>query len=213
MDYTRYYAGRSAHSTKSCFDKVFVLNAIMEKQTKEASEPPPLWPHPPRVTYDSILLLPPDSILTALDENLLDIMLPNDKLVAIAGWNDDKELNSNSGVIVFNLQHRHADAVTKLWWEMALPMEVTCGANNDLGMLVTAIASVMDPNENLEDLIQPLGETSDGFVGKRLIKCIPPSVPGSRSALLSTHVQESRETLQQTGDAVCYRFYPKCEVL
>lgn len=219
VDFTTYYSGRRVHSPKACFDKVFVLDTIIQKQIKKANELPPLWPHSLRVSYDSIMLLPPDSIITELDKNLLNTILPKDKLVAIAGWNDDnsadgkKNLNSNSDIILFNLRHRHADAVTKLWWEMVLPVGVTCGANNDLGMLVTAIAMVMDPDESLDDLIQPLEETSDGFVGQHLIKCIPPSVPDSRSALLSLNIQESQDNLQETADAVCYRFYPKCEVL
>jgi hypothetical protein len=225
IDYTRFNSGRMPYSPKSCFDKVFVLNTLLEQQhnreaaANENNEPPPLlWPHtPPRVRYDSIILLPPDSIVTDLDKDLLDILLPDTKLVAIAGWDDvGKKLttsNSNSDVILFNLQHRHADAVAKLWWEMALPVEITCGANNDLGLLITAIASVMDPTEDLDDLIEPLKENRDGFVGDHLIKCIPPSVPGSRATLLTQNLQQSQAMLQETADAVCYRFYPKCEVL
>jgi hypothetical protein len=212
FDYTSFNSGRMPHSPKSCFDKVFVLNTILEKQNREANEPP-LWPHAPRVRYDSIILLPPDSIVTDLDKDVFDIMLPETKLVAIAGWDDGKKLTSNSDVILFNLQHRHADAVAKLWWEMVLPVEITCGANNDLGLLITAIASVMDPTEDLDDLIEPLKETRDGFVGDHLIKCIPPSVPGSRATLLTNNLQESQAMLQETADSVCYRFYPKCEVL
>jgi hypothetical protein len=213
MDYTRYDSGHSTYSKKSCFDKVLVLNAIMDKQSNEAKDQLPILPDPSRVRYDSIVLLPPDSIVTELDKNMFDLILPKDKLVAIAGWANGGELTSNSDVILFNIQHRHADAVAKLWWEMAEPMEVTCGANNDLEMLITAVAIVMDEFEVLGDLIEPLGETRDGFVSDHLMKSIPPSVPGSRSALLLNNLRQSTATLQETADAVCYRFYPKCEVL
>lgn len=213
MDYANYYSGRASYGSRSCFDKVVVLNSILENQQREAKEPPPLWPHPPRVEYDSIILLQPDSIITDLDKNLVDLLLPRDKLVAIAGWSDGKKVNSYSDVILFNLKHQHADAVAKRWWELVLPVQETCGANNDLEMLIAAIGWVKDDEEDLDKLIEPLVETSDGFVGNHLMKCIAPSVPGSREALLTNNFQESLGILQETADAVCYRFYPKCEVL
>ena len=228
MDYTLYDSDRSLGDTKSCFDKIMVLNTILDKQDRESTDPLPLWPFPPRVKYDALVLLPPDSIVTELDINFLDRLLPQDKLVAIAGWSSDgngeddfmgtrkNRLNSESDIVLFNLRHKHVDAVAKLWWELALPTEVTCGAQNDLGMLVTAIAAVMDPGEDLNDLIEPITESRDGrcFVGRdHLIKCIPPSVPESRSTMLWNSLSESQVALQETADAVCYRFYPKCEVI
>jgi hypothetical protein len=224
MDYVLYDSGRGSRNSKSCFDKVLILNTILDKQEREAKDFPPLWPHGPRVRYDALILLPPDSIVTELDMNLLHLLLPTDKLVAIAGWSSSTDdngqnirnrLDSTSDIVLFNLSHRHSDAVAKLWWDLAFPREVTCGANNDLGMLISAIAEVMEPGEDLTDLIEPLQESGqDGFVGDpHLIKCLPPSVPGSRSTILQSNLPESRKALQETADAVCYRFYPKCDVL
>ena len=233
MDYTLYDSGRSPSNTKSCFDKIFLLNTILDKQDSESkhnnNEPPHMWPFTPRVNYDALIILPPDSIVTELDTNFLDTFLPSDKLVAIAGWSSSNDiddsvtpggrknkLNSASDIVIFNLRHKHVDAVAKVWWELALPRQVTCGAHNDLGMLVTAIASVMDSGEDLSDLIEPIPESDDGrgFVGRdHLIKCIPPSVPESRSTMLMKSLSEYQTTLQETADAVCYRFYPKCEVI
>jgi hypothetical protein len=212
MDYAQFDSGRPTYNLKACFDKVFILNTILDNQNREPTDPLPLWPHAAQVRYDSIILLPPDSIITELDKNLFDLLLPKDKLVAIAGW-DTKELNSNSGILLFNLKHKYADTVAKLWWESVLPAQVTCGANNDLGMLITAIAETMEPDEDLDDLIEPLAATSSGYVGDDLIKCMTPSVPGSRTAILMNNFPEARASVQATADAVCYRFYPKCEVL
>lgn len=213
LDFARYDSGRSSYSPRSCFEKVAVLNAVLDKQSNETSDIISLWSHNPRVQYDSILLLPPDSIVMELDTDIIADMLPHGKLVAIAGWNHHHKLASNSDIVVFNLNHRHAEAVARLWLEMVSPSQVTCGANNDLGMLVTAVATVMEESEDLDDLIEPLSESSDGFIGNRIIKGIPSSVPGPRAALLFSSLQESATVLQQTADSVCYRFYPKCEVL
>jgi hypothetical protein len=213
LDFARYNSGRSSYNPRSCFEKVAVLNAILDKQSNTTSDVVSLWSHNPNVQYDSILLLPPDSIVMELDTNIISDILPQDKLVAIAGWNHNHKLNSNSDVIAFNLNHRHAEAVARLWLEMVSPSQVTCGANNDLGMLVTAVALVMEESEKLDDLIEPLSESKDGFVGNRVIKNIPSSLPGPRSALLTDSLQESSTLLQQTADSVCYRFYPRCEVL
>ena len=212
MDYAQFDTGRPIYNSKACFDKVFVLNTILDDQNREPIDPLPLWPQAARVRYDSMMLLPSDSIVAELDTDVFDLMLPKDKLVAIAGW-DTKDLNSNSGILLFNLQHKYADTVAKLWWELVLPVQVTCGANNDLEMLISAIAETMAPDEDLDDLIEPLAATSSGYVGDHLIKCITPSVPGSRSAILMDNLPESRASVQETADAVCYRFYPKCEVL
>ena len=226
FDFARYDSGRASNNPRACFDKVAVLNAILDKQSNTTtinSDVISFWSHYPRVQYEYILLLPPDSIVMKLDTNIMTDLLPSGKLVAIAGWSSTgshhHELNSNSDVIAFNLHHRHAEAVARLWLEMSLSSssssqsQVTCGANNDLGMLITAVATVMEESEDLDDLIAPLSESQDGFIGNRVIKSIPSTVPGPRTSLLSTSLQESATLLQQTADSVCYRFYPKCEVL
>lgn len=213
LDFARYDAGRSSYSPRACFEKVAVLNAILDRQGNATGDLISLWPHSQRVRYDSILLLPPDAIITELDTNIIADILPSGKLVAIAGWSGHRKLDSNSDVIVFNLRHRHAEAAARAWLEIATPKKVTCGANNDLWMLVNAVAAVMDESEDLDDLIEPIPQTTDGFIGNRVMKSIPASVPGPRTAILFNYLQEYAALLQETADSVCYRFYPKCEVL
>lgn len=213
LDFARYDTGLSSYNPRACFEKVVVLNAILDKQSNSSGDLISMWSHYPRVEYEFILLLPPDSILMELDTDVFKNMLPRRKLAAIAGWNRHHKLVSNSDVIVFNLKHQHAKAVARLWLELVSPPQVTCGASNDLGMLVDSIAAVTDEDEHLDDLIEPLSENEAGVIGNGAIKNIPSSVPGPRMAILSNSIEESAGILQQTADSVCYRFYPKCEVV
>jgi len=49
---------------------------------------------------------------------------------------------------------------------------------------------------------------------QRVIKTVPPPpVPTPRAAALLSNLAEVKMMLQTTADAVCYRYYPKCEVL
>jgi hypothetical protein len=216
VDYVQYYAGRVSYSPKSCFDKVFVLRTLAGKQIEEAKDPPPLWPHPSRVQYDAVLLLPSDAIVMDMDGDIIDVLLPREKLVAIAGWTNSLEkFASISGVVLFNLRHRHAMKVIDLWWTMSQEMCKTCGADNGISALIDAIATVMDPwrGETLDLLIEAIPEHSNGKLGNKIIKCLPSSVPGARSEIFLSNMQQSGEIIHQTADSVCYRFYPKCEVV
>jgi hypothetical protein len=220
MDYVRYDSGHGTVNQISCFDKINVLNIIMDKQRKyetNSSDSSSLssrsWVLPSErvLQYESIILLPTDAIITELDTNLVDAMLPRNKLAAISGLDINMKLRSNSGIVVFNTKHEHSNAVARLWLDMTI--DTTCGANNDLDILLAAISSVLEEKETLENLLEPLYESRNGFVGDRLIRSIIPSVPGSRSAYLLRNIEESSASLQEIADSVCYRFYPKCEVL
>ncbi|KAL3907767.1 MAG: hypothetical protein SGILL_008740, partial [Bacillariaceae sp.] len=216
MDYTEYYAGRVSYSSKSCYDKAYVLYTLAEKQRDEAHNPSPRWPHAPRVQYDAIVLLPSDAIITDMDGDIVDTLLPRNKLAAIAGWTSSQEkLRSSTGIILFNLSHKHAMQVVESWWKSSQEPYQKCGAANGISTLIDAIASVMDQEagETLDDLINPLSEIPNGTVGNRVIKCLPSSVPGARSELFLSNQQQHVETIHQTADSVCYRFWPKCEVV
>ncbi|KAL3913846.1 MAG: hypothetical protein SGILL_006332 [Bacillariaceae sp.] len=216
LDYVEYYAGRAVYSSKSCFDKTFVLHTLVEKQREDTKDPSSLWPHAPRILYDTIVLIPPDAIITDMDEDIVEALLPRNKLAAIAGWRNSREkFSSSSGIVLFNLAHRHAMKVVDLWWKISQEPYQTCGAANGISALIDAIAVVMDQEkgESLEDLIQPIPDYPNGTVGSHVIKCLPSAVPGARSELFLSNQQQSVETIHQTADSVCYRFYPKCEVV
>jgi len=172
------------------------------------------WAQRPfRVKYDTIVILPPDAIIIELDTDIIGSMLPSDRLVAIAGWDENRMIDSHSGIVVFNLNHRYSSAVAKLWREYIRPMNETCGANNDLEILISSIYAVMDRNDSIDDLIAPLSESRNGFTANHLIKSLVPAVPGYRAKYFEKTLVESKTILQQTAASVCYRFYPKCEVV
>ena len=229
MDYVRYQRGGRYHYTtqKSCFDKAILLNSIFD--SKDEASFPSLFSLPPLVEYDAVALLPPDSIIMSLDSNIFKL-LPKHKLVAIAGWKDKYSQSfvevgdngpfvSQTSVILFNLRHKHANAVAKLWWDWVASPGVSCGQGNDLSMLVEAISAVLEDGEDLSSVIAPLKENGVGSVGlgssgqDYMIKGIPPSTPQSRATLLLNHLGENQVTLATTADSVCYRYYPQCEVL
>jgi len=235
-DYVRYSRGeKSSHARKSCFDKTILLNTILDHQFRDSdSALPSPFSLRPRVEYDAVALLPPDSIIINLDTNMFKVALPNDKLVAIAGWNHhyaksfehgSGQFDSKTGIVFFNLRHRHSNAVAKLWWDEVQSPSVDCGAGNDLTLLVDAIASVLEHNEDLNLLIAPLVESDDGVVSapvqsdyvdtaqkNDILKGIPPSTPASRTEMLLSDLPSATMSLTSTADSVCYRCYPRCEV-
>lgn len=215
IDYVRYDSGRSAHNWRACFEKVAVLNEIFDQHGNRTSSGKYPWELDAGVQYSFVVLLPADAVVVELDTNILNSGLsPIDKLVTIAGWNERKGLNSNSDILVFNLRHRHFEAVARRWLEIVAAMDMTCGDNNDLTMLVNAIAMVADEeSEQLNHLIQPLQENVDGYVGDRIIKALPIAVPEQRASFIAESMQQSAMSVQSVVDSVCFRFFPKCEVL
>ena len=193
---------------KTCFDKAFVLHKILDQQVQSKID----QLSTPRVHYDAVALLTPDSIVIDLDYDLLELM-PDDKLVAMAGWQDSSAFRSQSGVLFFNLRHKYARTVAQIWLEMVMPPEITCGASNELMILIHVIQSVLEDDEGLASVIYGLDETEEGFVGKHAIKAISSSVPASKEVTLVSNLAETNEILQTTAASVCYRYYPRCEVL
>jgi len=199
-DFVLYDSGTSARK-KSCFQKVTVLDYVKAKKNHNA-----------RYNYDRVAVFPADTIIIDLDFDL-NQLLPRKKLVAIAGWEPGISLfQSRTGLLFFNFEHRLADTVLELWKEEVEPNDMTCGASNDLQIVVEIIRNVIGRGESLEDYIEPLEEGNKGYVGKAL-KSIYSKVPSSKFEFLLANKEAFRVQLQKTADSVCYRFYPKCLVI
>lgn len=231
MNYVRYSRGGKSQR-KSCFDKVILLNTILDNQaqTSDVKSLPSIFSPPPRIAYDAIALFPPDSIVTNLDYNIFDL-LPSDKLVAVAGWRNRQSEEQSSftftisktDLILFNLRHRHANAVAKIWQDLVEPEEVSCDTGNDLTLLIDAVSVVLDNDEDLASNVLTIDESEQGFVNKEIsnadevqdqvIKGLIPSIPESRASMLLSNLPRIKLELQSTADSVCYRYYPRCEVL
>ena len=213
IDYVEYNSGKSAYDPKNCFDKVSVLNRLLEAKERQEKGLELIFSRSDVPEYKALLILSLDSIIVELEEDLFDSILPDkDKLVAISGW-DGNKLHSSADVLLFNLEHRHIHTVAALWWKLSLPREITCGERNDIAMLVDAISQVLQSGESMVDFIQPLNATSDGAIGRNWIKSLQNTVPGARSISLLGNLQESCRKAAEIADSTCYRYYPKCEVL
>jgi hypothetical protein len=220
-DYVR-YAGSSKRLDRVCFDKVALLRMILHQQQghtstnnrteSNAGSTPPIR----RVPYDAIVLLPPDAIIADLDYDLLNLF-PSNKLLAITGYDHATPTSIQqdtplSEVIFFNLRHKYAASVVELWHSLAAA-PATCGAGNDVQLLLDATRSCVENEEEFQYIVISLEESSAGFVGDRAIKIIPQPVPSSKAVMLVSNVAETRAELHTTADSVCYRYYPRCDVL
>jgi hypothetical protein len=219
-DYVRYSSNNGLVKTskldRTCVDQVAVMNTILEKQRRESEG----WRVPQLqqrvVSYDVIALLPADAVIRDLDYDLLDL-LPDDKLVALAGWKREDPWavsGSRINVVFFNLGHRYADRVVKAWSDAVKSKRVTCGAGLEVSILLDAIQSVLESDEELSSMIHPLGQTDQGFVGDGSNEfAIKGLAPSSRAVVSMSSLPDTAASLQTTADSVCYRYYPKCEVL
>lgn len=88
MDFARF---SGSVIQRQCFDKVTLLDIAIDKQLRDSPREkdriiaPSLFGVLPRMQCNAVALLPPDSTITSVDSNMFDL-LPEDKLVAIAGW-------------------------------------------------------------------------------------------------------------------------------
>ena len=223
-DYVRYAKPRR-NLARSCFDKVELLRAILDFQQQQEQQSissnsnttthsnhswrDPIQPS--RTSYDAVALFPLDAIISDLDNDLLNL-LPEDKLLAIAGW-DGTSTTKCSDVVFFNLRHNYASAVIEAWDALVEPPE-SCGAANDFALLLQAVESVLEENQHLSSMVVSFDQNDQkGTLAGNAIKVIPARVPGNKAVMLANNQVDSRTILQTTADSVCYRYYPGCDVL
>lgn len=209
-DYVRYTGASHTPLERACFDKVYLLDVILNRQVHSDS----LWPPSSHVQYDAVVLLPPDAIITDLDSDLLNLF-PSDKLFGIASYeHSTTRINDStfSEVLFFNLRHKYATETVELWNSLTAP-PVTCGAGNDIRLLLDAVGSLVKSEEERDEIVADIGLSAKGFLGERSIKIIPQKVPSSKAVLLVSNTAETKADLQTTADSVCYRYYPRCDVV
>jgi len=216
-------------------DHVVVLNAILDRQQPRTREPFDTMP------YDALVLLPPDAIITDLDYDLLS-MIPKDKLVSVVGSRKEQRHLGGVVFWNLRHELTHVVA-EHLWKELVKPREdegdrpPPCESKQsyiDL-LLENLLPSILKDDEDAQSVVGNLDETKDGFVfvgapslssseidatGKSgdavpsfCLKCFPPTGSSSKTSQFLSDPDATRVTLERTADAVCYRYYPKCEVL
>lgn len=203
FDYLRFNAlppfGRLPRDV--AFSKVYVLHRILEEKKTNSRA----------AAYDSIILLDADVVILDLDYTLLDF-LPDRCLLAMAGLGKGEAGTVNSGVSLWNMNHPDVASVSKLWLEQSEQSLKAKTGEDDLQVLRRVLR---DYNRDLApDWICPIEVSMGGFLGGRAIKFSEPSSAAlNRMDSLLADPQRTIATLQAVADSVCYRFFPRCEVL
>lgn len=164
---------------------VKVLNHLLARQEREGKEQSFA-----RAPYNVVLFLSPDAVIMDQDFQFL-ALLPSNKLVAA---NTEK-----ANVFVWNLEHARALQVARLWLDLG--EDSSC----DMESLWAAVEASITENETITDYVQPLQLSETGLVEPRLIKFLPEDS--------QQNFPETMGLLESVADSVCYRYYPRCEVL
>jgi hypothetical protein len=165
---------------------VTILNHILAQQERATHETQ-------RAPYDTILFLSEDAVIMDLDYEFL-ALLPEDKIVAMA--------NDKPDLFLWNLKHTQSQEVARMWLDLA------DDSNCDTQSLWSAIEMTMaDSGYPASYYVQPFQLSDAGVVEPRLIKFLPSDEADGKS------YPETMATLQTVVDSVCYRYYPRCEVL
>lgn len=165
---------------------VRILNRILAQQEEKTHKSQ-------RAPYDTILFLSGDAVIMDLDYQFL-ALLPDDKFVAMA--------NGKADLFLWNLKHKASQNVARMW------LDLSDDSNCDTDSLWLAIEmTTADTGFDASYYVQPLQLTDAGVVEPRLIKLLPSDEADGKSFL------ENMATLQSVADSVCYRYYPRCEVL
>ena len=228
-DYVRYDSSSNKSNNKgdrTCLDRVIVLQTILEEQLQQQKYGPSAWQQ--QEQYDVLAFLPPTAVIKDLDFDLLDLV-PDNKLVAVPGSlpaEDDPRSFSTAAridMVLINLRHADAATLTHAWLDAVRSSSargMPCDAERDVSTLLYAIQSVLDPPKDLSSLVHSLSETEQGFVGNSdsefVIKDVVPSTAADASGKavsLLANLPEIAAGLQTTADSVCYRYFPKCEVV
>jgi hypothetical protein len=121
-------------------------------------------------------------------------LLPENKIVAMA--------NAKPDLFLWNLKHKESQEVARMWLDLA------DDSNCDTQSLWSAIEmTVADSGYLASHYVQQLHLSISGVVEPKLIKFLPSDDADGMS------FPETVATLQTVADSVCYRYYPRCEVL
>lgn len=167
--------------------------------------------------YDSLLVLRPDAMLVDLDSNILQMFDSNYLIVTVE---HKREIDVESSIdfgggFFWNLQHSESDSLLRLWLD---EMEETMATIERRGIAITDLAMSTLGNvlnkyytlpEQKELLLSPSHHSAAVFAGN--IKFFR-SKKG-KIAWLEEEWALACDVLQQTSDQICFKFYPKCDLV
>lgn len=141
-------------------------------------------------SYDSIAFFPSNAVLIHLDHSLQELLpTPPDQFMTVG---------NATGFFVLNLRHAYAPQAISQWQRLRNEEEDDDVLSSLRSFLLFLVS---DPHLAISYLPE-----HDGFVGtNRLLHCIPRHE--------SQSMEEYQMALSTTVASVCYRYYPKCEVL
>lgn len=139
--------------------------------------------------YDMVLFLRDDSVVLDLEFDLRTL-LPMDKLAALPG-------NADTGISIWNTRHDHFEPVSQALVDT--PSSLLC---TDDAVIQETIAA----QSNSDQVVVLSSSTSgNGFVDARHLLHLPNyNTMDSQAAAMK---------LQAVTNSVCYRYFPKCEIL
>jgi hypothetical protein len=233
VDYAQ--VSTQTHSMRrTCVEKAYALQEIANQQSNQHPNSLVLATKDqrPRAEYHVVAILPPNAVLIDLDYDLLELS-PPESLVSLATLGSVFGLDAgNAGnggvdtaqrrwaeVIIFNLRHKDALEVAALWWEQLMSRRLTCGSGREFELLIELILSVAHERESLTNLIYTLNETDDGLIGKDGVWVLKETAlqvapsPQTHVVMYASNLADARASLQSDVDSVCYRYYPRCEML
>jgi hypothetical protein len=167
--------------------------------------------------YDAIVMLDADAITVDMDYNILDLFAPGFLIGTIGGRRDGAEstveLNDGAGIVFWNLKHAEIGPVSKLWADDLNALEERGLIVDESSVLANILSNTYSPRE-LKTLVQPLSPPQFSFFSGEAVRFMrKPSYAAQKTGWLDTDWKDIAIVLEQTADAVCFKFYPKCDLL
>eukprot|EP00568_Trieres_chinensis_P007151 CAMPEP_0183310544 /NCGR_PEP_ID=MMETSP0160_2-20130417/31986_1 /TAXON_ID=2839 ORGANISM="Odontella Sinensis, Strain Grunow 1884" /NCGR_SAMPLE_ID=MMETSP0160_2 /ASSEMBLY_ACC=CAM_ASM_000250 /LENGTH=214 /DNA_ID=CAMNT_0025474827 /DNA_START=392 /DNA_END=1036 /DNA_ORIENTATION=- len=179
------------------FNKAYLLQSLLaaegnpsSKQKKQKNKLP---------SYDLVMMLDADSLISDLNYNVLD-MFPEGRFIGINGIDSG---HMKGGVVFFNLRHPDIWEFSKEWAN-----RVKNSAGGEM-----ALAAVLQSygDKDVHTIEASLADSFAGTVIKFFRK--PPLRTGRKIDWLREDTALVIAALEQTMTALCYQFYPKCELV
>lgn len=167
--------------------------------------------------YDVVVMLDADAMVVDMDYNILDLFAPGFLIGTIGGKRDGDgstvELNDGAGIMFWNLNHEEIGPLSKLWRD-ELHTSFERGLIVDESSVLANVLSNTYSTRELKTLAQPLSPSQVSyFSGNKVRFMRKPSEAVQKTSWLDTDWQDVAIVLEQTADAVCFKFFPKCDVL
>ena len=201
-DYAKYTGimkgDEALHAT---FNKAYLLETLLKTKgnfpNKRKNPRVPAFP-----LFDAVLMLGADAVIVDFHYDVLNVVPGNEMI----GVNADTE-KLNEEVIFLNLKHPHVLELSEKWVELSQEGMKHIGADGDI--IFTKLLRAAD-----ESVVYRIkSQLVDSFSGEVIKYFRAPKRGMIKRDWLGKHSGLVTNALEQTVNAICYQFFPKCEVL